>query len=93
MPLCRFEARSSIPDEETIEFLLSRNNSFDKHTKSIKTISELSGDEKGRENLVTLGKRQTRIEGDPFGVYPAWAGNVGHPRDDRMVSKVLNLQS
>lgn len=93
MPSLRCEAPSSIPDEETIEQLLGRKNNFEKRTKSIKTITELSDDEKTKANLVTLGKRQTCIEGDPFGVYPAWAGNVGHPRDVRMVRKVPDLQS
>lgn len=93
MPSCRSEASPWIPDEETIEHLLGRKNSFDKRTKSIKTITELSEEEKHQMKLITPGKRQTRIEGDPFGVYPAWAGNVGHPRDDRMVRKILTSQS
>ncbi|KAK2615286.1 hypothetical protein N8I77_002051 [Diaporthe amygdali] len=75
----------SVPDEETIDHLLGRRNNFDRRTKSIKTIEELSEKERNQVHLVTLGKRQTRIEGDPFGIYPAWAGNVGHPRDDRMI--------
>lgn len=93
MPSFRCEAPSSIPDEETIEHLLGQKNNFDKRTKSIKTITELSDAEKIKVNLVTLGTRQTCIEGDPFAVYPAWAGNVGHPRDVRMVRKVPALQS
>lgn len=68
-------------------------NNFEKRTKSIKTITELSDDEKTKANLVTLGKRQTCIEGDPFGVYPAWAGTMGHPRDIRMVRKVPAFKS
>ncbi|KAI0010968.1 hypothetical protein F4779DRAFT_575387, partial [Xylariaceae sp. FL0662B] len=84
MPYHRANAPASMPDHETIESLLGRSNNYDYRTRRIKRLNLLTEEEKEKTGLITLGKRETHITGDPFGVYPSWAGNVGHPRDIAM---------
>lgn len=91
MPSRRAEAPASVPDCETIEDLLGVRNRFDARTRKTRTLAELTDDERSKTNLVAFGTRQERIEGDPFAVIPSWAGNVGHPRDVRMVSLFASL--
>ncbi|KAI1081826.1 hypothetical protein F5B20DRAFT_588382 [Whalleya microplaca] len=86
MPYHRADAPASIPDHEIIESLLGRSNNHDYRTRRIKRLNQLSKEEQERTGLITLGKRKTHIPGDPYGVYPSWAGNIGHPRDIAMFS-------
>lgn len=87
MPLLRSEAPASIPDEETLEYLLGEraSSATTHHRRKTKAYNELDDEAKARTGLVTLGERQEIIPGDPHGIYPCWAGNVGHQRDSRMV--------
>ncbi|KAI1811335.1 hypothetical protein GGS20DRAFT_593292 [Poronia punctata] len=84
MPFSLGTAPSWVPEEETVEFLLSERNDTDRKTSQTKTLQELSASERGRRNLIELGVRKMRIEGDPWGEYLSWAGNVGHPKDPRI---------
>jgi len=85
MPYSRKNAPLAVPDCETIEYLLGAPNPKSKATRAVKPLDEASGAQQKRKNLVRLGKRCTQIPGDPFGLWPSWAGNVGHPEDERMV--------
>ncbi|KAK4447927.1 hypothetical protein QBC34DRAFT_381764 [Podospora aff. communis PSN243] len=80
MPFRRADAPATIPDEETIEWLLNHQNLTSKRGEATKLLDELNEEERGRTGLVKLGERTRTIQGDPFGIFPAWAGNVGHPR-------------
>ena len=83
-------APPNIPDAELIESLL-----WERVKRSqTRPLQELTEAERNKTNLVQLGKRETRIEGDPYGVWCAWAGNVCHQEDDRMVGTLVdeNLQ-
>ncbi|KAI3337572.1 hypothetical protein HD806DRAFT_43758 [Xylariaceae sp. AK1471] len=84
MPFARTNAPPWVPEEETIESLLSERNESDRKTGQIKTLQELSAHQKARQNLIELGVRRMRIEGDPWGEYLSWAGNIGHPKDPRI---------
>ena len=81
MHYSRGNAPAHIPVHEVIESLLGEKNGH-----RIRPLQDLTDIERKRANLVKLGKRTERIQGDPFGVWPSWAGNVGHPDDLRMVS-------
>lgn len=85
MPYLKSDAPLDTPDTETLESLLGKRNNRNSRLKRIKTIQDLTDAEKRRSGLITIGKRCTKIPGDPFGVYPSWAGNVSHPEDERMV--------
>ncbi|RYP93196.1 hypothetical protein DL770_000671 [Monosporascus sp. CRB-9-2] len=82
--LNRADAPGSIPDAELIETLLNQRNTFNHRTKRIRKLNELTQEQRSRTGLLTLGKREEVIQGDPYALYPYWAGNVGHPRDPRM---------
>ncbi|RYP61941.1 hypothetical protein DL771_009948 [Monosporascus sp. 5C6A] len=82
--LNRAEAPDSIPDAELIETLLNQRNTFNHRTKRIRKLNELTQEQRSRTGLLTLGKREEVIQGDPYALYPYWAGNVGYPRDPRM---------
>ncbi|KAI3321514.1 hypothetical protein HD806DRAFT_545754 [Xylariaceae sp. AK1471] len=84
MPLHRSTASGSIPAVETIESLLSQPDESRRARRQIKTLQELTEREKQRTGLVKLGTRCTIIPGDPFGRLMSWAGNVAHPKDDRI---------
>ncbi|KAI1085586.1 hypothetical protein F5B20DRAFT_8035 [Whalleya microplaca] len=84
MPFRWKDAPASVPTAQTIEALLGRPNESTPVTKKIKTFNELTGPERERNNLVSLGTRCTRIPGDPFGLLTSWAGNVAHPEDARI---------
>ncbi|RYP21887.1 hypothetical protein DL765_001963 [Monosporascus sp. GIB2] len=43
-----------------------------------------AAEQRSRTGLLKLGKREEVIQGDPYALYPYWAGNVAHPRDPRM---------
>lgn len=86
MPFLRAEAPPHVPDEETIEYLLGEENKSTKSTAKISPLQMLKPDVRERTGLITLGKLQTRIQGDPWGYYFSWAGNVSHPDDMRVVS-------
>ncbi|KAK8066819.1 hypothetical protein PG997_013566 [Apiospora hydei] len=81
MPYQMSQAPPGTPEEVTIEYLLAKPNEKMGQT----TLGELSDQERSATGLVQLGKRCTRIPGDPFGLYAAWAGNVSHASDDRML--------
>ncbi|RYP83153.1 hypothetical protein DL769_001459 [Monosporascus sp. CRB-8-3] len=76
---------SGVPDCETIEYLLGKRNKTNKQTRQVKTLAELSFEERLKTGLVRLGKRTTKIDGDPFGMLAVWAGNVSHQNDERML--------
>ncbi|KAK7955240.1 hypothetical protein PG988_015934 [Apiospora saccharicola] len=84
MPYQKSEAPPGTPDELTVEYLLNKRNDTKEWRQTIKTLDELDDKEKSATGLVRLNKRCTRIPGDPYGVYSAWAGNVGHSDDERM---------
>ncbi|KAK7942513.1 uncharacterized protein PG986_011626 [Apiospora aurea] len=85
MPYLRVEAPPHIPDNETIESLLGQKYSdHNKRVRKTKTFQELSEEERARKNLVQLGTWTERIQGDPYGFWSSWAGNISHPRDERM---------
>ncbi|KAK8084409.1 hypothetical protein PG997_005680 [Apiospora hydei] len=85
MPYLRVEAPPHIPDDETIESLLGQKYSdHNKRVRKTKTFKELSEEERARKNLVQLGTWTERIQGDPYGFWSSWAGNISHPRDERM---------
>lgn len=86
MPFLRAEAPPHVPDEETIEYLLGEENKSSKRTAKISPLQDLEPDVRQRTGLITLGKLQKRIQGDPWGYYFSWAGNVSHPDDRRVVS-------
>jgi hypothetical protein len=83
MPYSRRDAPAHIPDAELIESLLGEE--MDDDDDDIRPLQDLTDDERARANLVQLGKRRERIQGDPYAVWSSWAGNVGHPDDPRMV--------
>lgn len=85
MPYLKADAPLNTPEAETLESLLGKKNYHNTRLKRIKTIQDLTDAERNRSGLVTIGKRCITIPGDPFGVYPSWAGNVAHPEDERMV--------
>lgn len=87
MPLLRSEAPASIPDEETLEYLLGKrvSDAIPSLRRETKALNELNDAAEARTGLVTPGVRQEIIPGDPHGIYHYWAGNIGHQRDSRMV--------
>ncbi|KAK8017791.1 hypothetical protein PG993_014117 [Apiospora rasikravindrae] len=89
MPYQMSQAPPGTPEELTLEYLLGKKN--DK--MDVKALGELSDQERSATGLVQLGQRCTRIPGDPFGVYSAWAGNVGHSDDRHMISACPLLES
>lgn len=86
MPFLRAEAPPHVPDEETIEYLLGEDNNSTKRAAKISPLQDLEPDVRQRTGLITLGKLKKRIQGDPWGYYFSWAGNVCHPDDMRVVS-------
>ncbi|KAI1082947.1 hypothetical protein F5B20DRAFT_597160 [Whalleya microplaca] len=88
MPYKQDGAPASIPAAETVESLLGEVNQNNKKRSKVKTLNELDPIEKQPSGLVRLGKRSAVIQGDPYGVYPYWAGNVGHPDDERINSLI-----
>ncbi|KAK7965822.1 uncharacterized protein PG986_000099 [Apiospora aurea] len=80
MPYQMSQAPPGTPEEVTIEYLLAKPN----EKMDQKTLGELSDQQRSATGHVQLAKRCTRIPGDPFGLYAAWAGNVSHASDDRM---------
>ncbi|RYP45565.1 hypothetical protein DL768_008114 [Monosporascus sp. mg162] len=78
-------ASPGVPDCETIEYLLGKRNKTNKQTRQVKTLAELSFEERLKTGLVQQGKRTTKINGDPFGMLAVWAGNVSHQNDERML--------
>lgn len=86
MPFLRAEAPPHVPDEETIEYLLGEENKSTKRAAKISPLQDLEPDVRQRTGLITLGKLEKRIQGDPWGYYFSWAGNVSHPDDLRVVS-------
>ncbi|KAK8137519.1 hypothetical protein PG984_003012 [Apiospora sp. TS-2023a] len=91
MPYHKDHAPPGTAEELTVEHLLSKRNDKDDNTKNVKTLSELSDQERSATGLVRLGKRCTKISGDPFGLYSSWAGNVSHASDARMLEIMPNL--
>lgn len=87
MPYSLADAPPNIPDAELIESLLCERIK----RKQARPLQELTEAERAQTNLVELGKRQTHIDGDPYGVWCAWAGNVCHQEDDRMVRMTQNI--
>jgi hypothetical protein len=85
MPFRRKDAPPTVPDCETIEYLLGAPNKKSRATRAVKPFDENSKAQKRRKNLVRLGERCTQIPGDPFGLWPSWTGNIAHPKDGRMV--------
>lgn len=85
MPFLRAEAPPHVPDEETIEYLLGKKNNSSKRAAKISPLKDLKPDVRQRTGLITLGKLQKRIQGDPWGYYFSWAGNVSHAADMRVV--------
>ena len=85
MPYLRKDAPSHIPEAELIESLLSE----ERDDIAIQLLQDITEEERKQTNLVQLGKRTEHIQGDPFGVWPSWAGNVAHPEDLQMVSNAL----
>jgi hypothetical protein len=81
MPSLRADTPESVPDRETLEFLLGRRNESTRRTKHIKLISELTLSERLTTGLVQLGKTKKRIEGDPHGTLMSFAGNVSRHVD------------
>ncbi|KAK8878818.1 hypothetical protein PGQ11_000112 [Apiospora arundinis] len=85
MPYLRAEAPPHIPDHETIESLLGQKyTDHSKRVRKTKTFQQLTEEERARKNLVQLGTWTERIQGDPYGFWSSWAGNIAHPRDERM---------
>lgn len=89
MPSLRADAPAGVPNRETLEYLLRERNRYSKATSKTKPFQELTPEEKQATGFVTLRKRNNKINGDPFGLLTGWAGNVGHPYDERMVSQCL----
>ncbi|KAK8018928.1 hypothetical protein PG991_008118 [Apiospora marii] len=85
MPCLKSDAPPGTPDERTIESLLGARNYQNKATALTRCLHELTEEEKTNVGLVKLGKRCTKIPGDPFGVLSSWAGNIAHHQDERMV--------
>jgi len=85
MPYLRKDAPPHTPEVELIESLLSE----EREDTSTRPLQDITEEERKRTNLVQLGKRTEYIPGDPFGVWPSWAGNVAHPEDLQMVSDKL----
>lgn len=84
MPFLRADAPANVPDCETLEYLLGERNGADDITKTTRTLQQLSLQERSKTGLLCLGKRTVDIDGDPYAILPVWAGNVGHPHDERM---------
>lgn len=93
MPYRRADAPPTVPDEETIEWLLNHQNLESKRSRTTKMLDELSEEERNQTGLVKLGERTKTVQGDPFGTFPAWAGNVAHPTHYRMVGLSLATSS
>lgn len=86
MPSLRAEAPPHVPDEETIEHLLGEADKSSKSRAKISPLQYVKPDVRQRTGLITLGKLQERIQGDPYGYYFSWAGNVSHSAEMRVVS-------
>ncbi|KAI7777672.1 hypothetical protein LA080_003165 [Diaporthe eres] len=91
MPFLRAEAPPHVPGEETIEYLLGEDNNSTKRAAKISPLQDLEPDVRQRTGLITLGKLKKRIQGDPWGYYFSWAGNVCHPDDMRVHNIVVSL--
>ena len=91
MPSLRADAPDEVPDHETLECLLGKCNISNKETRKIKTLGQLSLEERLKTGIASLGRRNTNISGDPYAVSPVWAGNVGHPHDERMAELMTPL--
>jgi hypothetical protein len=91
MPPTQANAPAWVPKEETIEYLLNKPlpKDYNKDQRSIKTLSQLSLDQRSRTGLCMFGKTTKVIPGDPYAYSPYWAGNVSHPLDVRMVKYLL----
>ncbi|KAK7910660.1 hypothetical protein PG985_013141 [Apiospora marii] len=76
MPYHQSRAPLGTAGELTVEHLLSKRNDKDKNTQNVKTLGELSDQDRSATGLVRLGQRCTKIAGDPFGLYSSWAGNL-----------------
>ncbi|KAK5652931.1 hypothetical protein OQA88_9410 [Cercophora sp. LCS_1] len=85
MPYPRKDAPYHIPECELIESLLSWKRKHDK----ILPLQDLNDEERQKTNLVEIGKRTARIQGDPYGVWSSWAGNVSH-QEDKDVEPIMN---
>ena len=86
MPSKRADAPDSVPDTETLEYLLGERNLSNGRTKRVKTLSQLTPEERLKTGMASLQRRDIHIEGDPYAISPVWAGNVGHPFDQRMTT-------
>lgn len=82
MPYSLSDAPPDIADAELIQSLPWKRVK----RSQARPLQELAEAERNKTNLVQLGKRETSIEGDPYGVWCAWAGNVCRQEDGRMVS-------
>ena len=49
-------------------------------------MSQLTPEERLKTGMASLQRRDIHIEGDPYAISPVWAGNVGHPFDQRMTT-------
>lgn len=90
MPSLGADAPSHVPDEETIESILGQSNRTSKASSKVKPLQKLNTAQRQRTGIVELGERKMKIQGDPWGHYLSWAGNVAHPDDRRIVSTVLH---
>lgn len=91
MPLSRAAAPSRVPDQETLESLLGQRNQTSKASTKVKPLQKLKPSQRQRTGLIELAKRKMRIQGDPWGHYLSWAGNVAHPEDMRMYDILSSL--
>lgn len=53
----------------------------------IRTLQDLTDEERNQTRLVKISKRTERLQGDPYGTWQHWAGNLNHPEDDGMVRR------
>ncbi|KAK5659775.1 hypothetical protein OQA88_986 [Cercophora sp. LCS_1] len=83
MPYLRCYAPLGVPDCETIESLLGLRNTTGKAASAVKPLQELTKEQRHQTELVALGKNGERIQGDPFGIWRSWSGNVSHHQDAR----------
>ena len=91
MPSLRADAPDNVPDSETLEYLLGKRNLSNRETKKTKTLGQLSLEERLKTGIASLSRRNVYIDGDPHGVSPVWAGNVGHPHDQHMFEVMIPL--
>ena len=84
MPSLRADTPGHVPDSETLEYLLGERSTLKGRPRTIKTLGQLTPEERLKTGMACLERRDIHIHGDPYGISPVWAGNVGHPYDDRM---------